>query len=426
MITKKDALNLPSTFGVYFFKKNDEILYIGKSVNIKARVSSHLENAKLDKKESLIVANADRIEAVTTESEFKALILESQLIKKYRPKYNVVWKDNKSYLYIKIPVKDRYPTIRLCRKEDDGKSLYFGPFSSTKVAENLLDDIRHIIPFCSQKNTVSRPCFYSKIGLCNPCPGHIVKIKNEVIKRQETKLYRRNILKIVKILRGNVDSIVKSYYKDLKNLSRSQNFEEAIKVRGKIFRLERLLHFSLAGVEVVGNDGQEALTALRKLLIVHFPTLAVPERIETYDISNLGMKNQVASMVVARNGLLDKSQYRRFKIKNVTNKSDFERLNEVMKRRFEQKWPKPYLLIVDGGRPQVKTILKALANSNLAIPVIGIAKNPDRLIIGKKGLPLLKPALSDKGFNLIRLLRDESHRFAKKYHLFLREKDFLI
>src|SRR3990167_10571679 len=132
MITKKQLTSLPSTFGVYIFKKNKETLYVGKSINIKVRVASHLENAKLDRKEFLIVSGANRLEIRQTENEFAALILESELIKKFHPKYNVIWRYNKSYLYIKITIKEEFPKVLFSRKENDGKSLYFGPFSGSR------------------------------------------------------------------------------------------------------------------------------------------------------------------------------------------------------------------------------------------------------------------------------------------------------
>ena len=134
--------NLPNSTGVYFFKKKNKILYIGKAVSIKARVLSHLENAKLDQKEALIVKNSDYIEYYLTDSEFKALLLESSLIQKYQPKYNLRWKDNKSYLYIKVTIKDEFPKIFSVRRENDGKSLYFGPFQSQKDVEEILKMIR--------------------------------------------------------------------------------------------------------------------------------------------------------------------------------------------------------------------------------------------------------------------------------------------
>ena len=126
MITKSQANNLPNTIGLYLFKNNKTINYIGKSVNIKARILSHLENAKLDNKERLIIKNSNKIGTIITESEFKALILEAKLIRQLQPKYNSIWKDDKSPLYIKITAKDEFPKVGLVRKESDKQNLYFG------------------------------------------------------------------------------------------------------------------------------------------------------------------------------------------------------------------------------------------------------------------------------------------------------------
>ena len=190
MITKKHIKKLPSIIGIYLFKKNKIVNYIGKSVNIKARISSHLENAKLDNKERLIIDSSNKIEVIPTESEFKTLILEAKLIRKFQPKYNSIWKDDKSPLYIKITIKEEYPKIFLIRKPSFAKaskgkelnknSLYFGPFSSTRTAETIISDIRKITPFCTQKKITKKACFYSKIGLCNPCPNEIGCCKGEV------------------------------------------------------------------------------------------------------------------------------------------------------------------------------------------------------------------------------------------------------
>src|SRR3989339_2209941 len=184
MVTRNQIINLPNTIGIYIFKKDDVINYIGKSVNIKARVLSHLENAKLDNKENLIINNSNKIEVITTESEFKALLLEAKLIRELQPKYNSIWKDDKSPLYIKITSKDEFPKVFVTRKESDNQSLYFGPFSSVKMVEKIINDIRRIVPFCTQKNISKKACFYSKIGLCNPCPN---EIKNIDVKKQYRK-----------------------------------------------------------------------------------------------------------------------------------------------------------------------------------------------------------------------------------------------
>ena len=141
MITRKEIETLPNTIGIYLFKKDKTINYIGKSVNIKARLLSHLENSKLDNKERSMIINSNKIETIVTESEFKALILETKLIGEFQPKYNSIWKDDKSPLYIKVTIKNEFPKILITRKPAsvkataDEESLYFGPFLLIKKEE---------------------------------------------------------------------------------------------------------------------------------------------------------------------------------------------------------------------------------------------------------------------------------------------------
>jgi len=424
MITRNQIDNLPNTIGLYLFKKNEIINYIGKSVNIKARLLSHLENAKLDNKERLIIDNSNKIETIVTESEFKALIIEAKLIRELQPKYNSIWKDDKSPLYIKITIKDEFPKIIITRKEFDKKSLYFGPFSSVRMIEKIINDIRRIIPFCTQKKISKKACFYSKIGLCHPCPNKIDRCKGEVrlaLKHQ----YKKNINQVVSILNGNVKEIIKNLNKQLNVLIKNNQYEQAIIIRNKIFRFDRLLNLR-DDMEFFINNNEKNLEEMSVILKKYFPQLNKINRIETYDISNLGLKQAVGSMVVMKNNQIDKKEYRRFKIKQTGLKSDFDRLKEVVIRRLKQNWPVPDLIIIDGGRPQIKAILKIFYDNKIIIPLIGIAKNPDRVIVGIEGYPNLFFKNDSKVLNIIRLLRDESHRFARKYHLFLRSKDFLL
>ena len=404
--------------GLYLFKNNESINYIGKSVNIKARVISHLENAKLDNKERLIIENSNKIEVIIADSEFKALILEAKLIRELQPKYNSIWKDDKSPLYIKISTADEFPKITIVRKESEKRSLYFGPFSSVKMVEKIINDIRHIIPFCTQKKMGNKACFYSKIGLCSSCPN---EIKNLTDKKQ----YKKNIRQVISILNGNVKTIIKDLNLQLNVLIKSNQFEQAIVIRNKIFRFDKLLNLK-DDSDFYKNNNEKNLDEMLDILKKYFPQLMKLERIETYDISNLGLKQAVGSMVVMKNNQIDKKEYRKFKIRQVGLPSDFYRLKEVMSRRLQQKWPTPDLIIIDGGRPQIKAILKIFESNKRSIPLIGIAKNPDRVIVGVEGFPNLFLKNDSKVLNVIRLLRDESHRFARKYHLFLRSKDFLL
>jgi excinuclease ABC subunit C len=417
MVTRSRINELPNTIGIYIFKKDNAINYIGKSVNIKARVLSHLENAKLDNKENLIINSSNKIEVITAESEFKALLLEAKLIRELQPKYNSIWKDDKSPLYIKITSKDEFPKVLITRKPSDA-SLYFGPFSSVKMVEKIINDIRKIVPFCTQKNISRKACFYSKIGLCNPCPNEIKDIK-------EKKLYRKNINQVISILKGNVKKIINDLNKQLNVYKKNNQYEQAIVIRNKILRFDKLLHLKEES-EYYVNNNENKIKEMLLILNKYFPALKKLNRIETYDISNLGLKQAVGSMVVMKNNQIDKKEYRRFKIKKIGLKSDFDRLKEIMERRLRQNWPRPDLIIIDGGQPQIKAILNIFENNKTDIPLLGIAKNPDRVIVGVDGFPNLFLKNDSKVLNLVRLLRDESHRFARKYHLFLRSKDFLL
>lgn len=416
-LNKTSYAELPSTAGIYLFKKDKTYLYIGKSINIKARVLSHIENSTQNTKEYAIVSQSDGIETQITDSEFKALLLESELIQIHHPKYNVIWRDGKSHLYIKI-TEEKYPKIYPVRKEDDKKSLYFGPFSSTHDVERLLRTIRRIIPFCSQKKLTKRSCFYHKIGLCDPCPNDIG------IRGKE---YRRNIRRIVSLLLGKTGVLLNSMNRDLKNAIKEEKYEEGVKIRNRMQTLHYLIQnrsFEQYGEHDFDNSKQ-SLQALFSLISPYFPYLSRIDRIECYDISNLSQKQGTGSMVVLTNGLIDKGQYRKFKIRNDKIQSDFDMLDEVVTRRLRNNWEKPSLIIVDGGKPQVRRIMQVADRNGVEIPILGIAKDPDRFILGVKGMPTINPRTNNLGYRLVQLIRDESHRFARKYHLFLRDKEML-
>lgn len=420
MITTEQVKALPESIGLYLFKNKSGYLYIGKSLNIQERVRNHIERIQIDAKENAIYTNSEEIEYIICSSELHALVLESELIQKYLPPYNIIWKDNKSYLYIKIPMRDPYPRVQLVRREQDGKSLYFGPFSSSRDVRFLLRSIRKVVPFCMQKQPHKKPCFYSKIGLCDPCPGGE---QTEDTKR----LYRKQIRMVIRILKGDAEVILKTLRKQMDVASKNEKYEEAIAIRNRLLSLEQLIHLrSFEQFEYsTAYDPENALHNLHLLLngVLKTEEIAL-KRIECYDISNLMQQEATASMVVATDGILDKSQYRKFKIKQ-TGVSDFKMLTEAITRRMKNDWPRPDLLIVDGGTPQVVTIDKVLRTLGLTIPLIGIAKHPDRIVAYANGdTKTFKISSHNEGFKLIQQLRDESHRFAKKYHTHLRGKKF--
>ncbi len=412
---------IPSSIGVYIFRdEKGKALYIGKSVNLKARILSHIRAASLSEKEASIFKSSKFIEIFLVPSEYLALILEAKLIREERPKFNKIWMDDKSYLYIKI-TNEEFPKVYPVRERETKDALYFfGPFSSLKVINSLLRSARKIFPFCSQKKIGKKPCFYSKLGLCDPCPAEVKKIKDKKLYEKKKKEYLQNIKGLVKLLQGDVDYLKKHFYKQLERLKKEEKFEEAIKVREQIKRLEALSRLSFEEKDIF--EIEKLWEKLGKFLKEKVG-LEKLERIECYDISNLKGKEATGSMVVMENGALEKSEYRKFKIKLTEEKGDLEMLSEVIKRRFQNPWKRPDLILLDGGVPQVRKIKQLLKEIGIKIPVIGLAKKPDRIVILKDSkVEYIKDFSRKKFLNFLRYLRDESHRFAKKYHLLLRRK----
>jgi len=425
---REKVLKTPSSPGVYIFLDESGPIYVGKATNIRARLLSHFSAAKLDYKEKLITKKARKIKFIKTDSDFRALLLEAKLINLYKPRYNIRGQDDKSNLYIQIDLQSEFPKICSARYNDlDKKSKYFGPFPSQKAVLEIIRYLRKIIPFCTQKRITKYPCFYSKIGLCSPCPNYISSLKNLPERNKLKKIYRQNIAHVVHILEGKNKQVVISLYRKLNTAIKKQNYETGIKYRNQIKRLEYLIRektFRYDETSVLVNNS-DMTESLRKILQPHFKNLKTLERIEAVDISNLQNKFSVGSLVTFVNGIPDKASYKRFKVKENNLRNDFDKMAEIISRRFSHNWPKPDLLIVDGGRPQIMAITKVLDKLKLSIPLIGIAKEPDRLIVGRKAKMLVLP-LDNKGFNLVRAIRDESHRFAKKYHLLLRSSSYQL
>ena len=417
---------IPSSIGVYVFEdKKGKPVYIGKSVNIKARINSHIKAAEISEKERSILKSTKRIKVFQVPSEYSALILESKLIRELKPKFNKIWKDDKSYLYIKV-TNNEFPRVFPVRERDLKDALFFaGPFSSLRVVNSILRSIRKIFPFCSQKKIGKKPCFYSKIGLCSPCPAEILKFKESDSKKYKElkKQYLKNIKGVIELLKGNVDLLEKHFYSLLEKLKKEEKFEKAIELREQLKRLEALqrLSFEEESFTDLGKDWKKLADFFKEKL-----GLKKLSRIECYDVSNISGKFATGSMVVMEGGVLDKSKYRKFRIKTQA-KGDQERLAEVLRRRFKKNWEKPDVILLDGGLSQVKFVKQALKKQGISIPIIGLAKKPDRLVIPQeKGALYFRSFSRYKFLNFLRILRDESHRFAKKYHLLLRKKRLLV
>lgn len=389
--------NLPKTPGVYIMKGvKGEILYIGKAVNLRRRVSSYFlrsHDYRIEKLVSLI----KKIDYQKTDSGLEALILESELIKKHQPPYNVLEKDDKSFLYVEI-TKEKFPRVLLIRGKDKTKNgKFYGPFISSSSLREALKIIRRIFPYSihESKKVFNRPCFDYSI---NQCPGTCIGAISQ-------KDYAKTIRNIKLFFSGKKHQILKSLEKEMKQASKELEFEKAEKIRRQIFALKHIEDTAFISDSDVKNH----------------PLSVNRYRIEGYDISNISGASAVGSMVVFTNGQPDKNEYRKFKIKTVKGPDDTGMLKEVLSRRFEHKdWVFPSLILIDGGAGQVNAAKSVLAEYKIKIPVFGIAKGPERKrndIIG-----ILPKGVEKK--TLIQV-RDEAHRFAISYHKKLRSHNLL-
>ena len=409
---------MPSLPGVYLFLDDKEnILYVGKAINLKKRVSSYFAKKNLGEKTSILVSQVVKIRIIEVESEIESLLLEANLIKKFLPKFNINLKDGKAYPLIRITIKDEYPKILVARKIDDPKSLYFGPFPNTGAMRLVLKTVRRIFPFQSVVNHPNRPCLYYHLGLC-PCPQ---------VFRDEN--YRKTVRHIVKFLEGKTKNVIKDLENERNIYSKQQEFEKAGIVQKQIEAIKLITSkfYKPTAYELNPNLREdirsEELTQLQKYLEKGGVKTASLSRIECYDISNTSGKNATASMVVFKNGEKDISSYRKFRIRGFYNgkPNDFAMMEEVIQRRLKHdEWQTPNLIVVDGGKGQVSSALKALAKAKRNIPLIGLAKREEIIILpdfSEINLPK-----DSKQLHLIMRLRDEAHRFAISYHKKLRGK----
>lgn len=360
-----------------------------------------------------MIAEADCISFIKVTSELEALLLEAKLIKKLQPKYNFIAKDDKHALYIKI-FDYKYPIIKPVRKSDlENTRAIFGPFPSSQKVYSVLRFLRKNFHYADHK-LGKRPCIYSQIGLCSPCPNLIENLKDDKEEKRLRRMYLKNIATIQKLLNGNIGKVIQSLEKEMKGYSKAENFEEAAVVRNqaeslKYITQKRVLENTFLENPNLSEDiKREELRSLEKIL-----TITNLKRIECFDISHISGYLATASMVTFIDGEADKSLYRKFRVKNSRN-SDVQVMSEIAERRVRHlaSWGKPNLIFVDGGTPQADAFKKVFDQYN--IPVIAVTKGRE-----DKDFP------NSKALNLVVRIRDESHRFAKKYHNLLFKKNLI-
>jgi excinuclease ABC subunit C len=367
-----------------------------------------------------MVERIKSVETIIVDSEMEALILEANLIKKYLPPYNIMLKDDKDYIYIGITNAD-FPQVITVRKQDINKlQKHFGPFPSAKTVRNTLKQLRRVFPWCSNppgpRNKMHRPCFYVHIGLCpGACLGAI-----------EQEDYNRIITMFSKFMDGHQKELLDELAEEMSNLSAQTKFEDANRIKKVFNGVNYLLSPTsikqyLENPNFLEDQNKVALAELQRVL--NLPDF--PRRIECYDISNFQGTDSTGSLVVLSEGEIDKSQYRKFKIKITGKPDDFAMHAEMMSRRLKhQEWTYPQVFIIDGGRGQVRAAQAELIKAGVNIPIFGLAKR-EEWIYPPEGEVIKLPKRS-LALRMIQKIRDESHRFAITYHRKLRAKSFGI
>lgn len=533
---------LPAEPGVYLMKdKFDNIIYVGKAKVLKNRVRQYFQSSKNhSSKVKSMVKNIDKFEYIITDSELEALILECNLIKKYKPKYNVLLRDDKTYPYIKITTNEDFPRVLKVRKVIKDKAKYFGPYTNTTAVNDTLDIIKNTYPIrtCNVDieraiKTNMRPCLNLHIKRCvGPCTGNITKEE-----------YNKMIEEIILFLSGKEEKLIDILKEKMNKCAMDFNFEEAAIYRDKIKSLEDMMekqkidtstsdlnqdviamarahdeacvqvffvrngkivgreHFILEGVmdstresilgsfvkqfymeqeyvpkEIIIEDeiedsfilsewlsskkGQKVIIRVpqkgekksliemvRKNAIEYLEKFSdmnkrkyeksigaleelkqilnldnIPNRIESFDISNIQGVDSIGSMVVFTNGKKDKKEYRRYKIKTVIGPNDYDSMAEIVERRLKY-GDFPDLMLLDGGKGQVSSVKKILDKYNVEIPLWGMYKDDKHrtkgLISQEKEIEL------DRTSNLYRFvasIQEEVHNYAISYHRSLRNK----
>lgn len=427
---------LPSTPGVYFHKnRTGEIIYVGKAAVLKNRVRQYFQSSRSrDPKTEALVAEIDDIDWIEVASEIEALFLEAEMIRRYMPRYNILLRDDKSSLYVRIDMKSDYPNISYTRRPLDDGATYLGPYLSGFSVKRALKYLRKIFPYSTHMVLPKRACLQYHLGLCpGPETGAL-----------DSTAYKNSLKKLMLYLKGERVKLTNQLEKEMNQAASREEFEQAAGLRNQLFALKNL------GRQVIFSDRENldlsrdhALNDLTELLGLS----KIPRRIEGYDISHMSGTDTVASMVVFTNGVSDKRSYRKFKMR-VPGNDDFAHLSEVISRRLGKKhikdWGMPDLFLIDGGKGQLASALTVLKANDIKLPAIGLAKQFEEVII-QKDWPYLQlnrkkltelngTVLESDDFLSIRLpqtahivkllqrIRDESHRFAVSYHSVLKTK----
>ena len=426
---------LPKNPGVYFHKNSaGEIIYVGKAAVLRNRVRQYFQASRVrDPKTDLLVSEIADTDWIVVDSEADALFLEAEMVRRYMPRYNIMLRDDKSSCYIRIDIRANAPTVSVTRRPLDDGADYYGPFLQAGPVRKALRYLRKAFPYSTHTALPPRGCLQFHLGLC---PGPETATYDRAA-------YIKNLKKLIMYINGERTKVVRELEKEMAVYAKNQQFEQAALLRNKLRALKSLQAQVLFGdKEALDLSKDHALADLSELLSLSKP----PRRIEGYDISHMSGTDTVASMVVFTNGVADKPEYRKFKMR-IPGNDDFAHMNEVIKRRLSEKnikaWGLPNIMLIDGGKGQLGAAIKARDELGISMPMIGLAKKFEEIVVHKEHssvtindetLKKLKGFRTDESDDFVRLdlpdtshvvkllqrIRDESHRFAVSYHSVLK------
>ena len=400
---------LPDSPGVYLMlDKDGVIIYIGKAISLKKRVSSYFGASAKGQRTKLMVSRIADIEFITTSNEAEALILEAGLIKENKPKFNIDIKDDKAYPLLRLSTNEKFARLRIVRRRKNDGAQYFGPYTSGKLLRQALNFMRRLFPLRTCNIMPKSVCLNYHLKQClGTCQG----IVNEAD-------YDKNVSNLLLFLKGKKKDLIRKLSRQMKAASLKHYFENALELRHQI---ESLSSVPIIFKRFAAADQVEELQKVLRLK-------RRPVHIEGYDISNISGAEAVGSMVCFKQGRAYKKNYRRFKIKYNEGIDDYAMMREVLRRRFSGRLADthaaPDLILIDGGKGHLKCAVEQLKILKVNIPLISLAKKFEHIYVQWQNPPISLP-LNSKALRLVAAVRDEAHRFALSYHRNLRKKKML-
>lgn len=393
-----------------------QIIYIGKASNLKKRVSFYFSNrAKKDSYNAKIFSLIRSIydfDYICTRNETESLILESKLIKQWRPRYNTDLKDDKSFSFIRYETHKELPRFTISRYKKEDSSIYFGPYLTNKRAKDIISYLKKEFGILDEESHPKK-LNESEWKLYDDARSEIFPHKNTVSRDEYIKRCECSI----NFLEKQKEEVISELEYKMLEASKAENFEKAAKIRDALLSLSNRSNAEFKRKDIFSNTDE--VTAIKVLS----DELGFDRKIfsiECFDISHISGSFCVASMVRFEDGKANKSKYRRFKIKSFVGNDDFKAMQEVVERRYK-KAPLPDLIVIDGGKGQVSATLKIFSEEKLAkVKIIGLAKKEETII--SSNFETINLSHSNEGLKLLQRIRDEAHRFANSFSEKLRSR----